>query len=127
MVFTSSPDAPWSSYTPDTIPYKDAKLAIFFETQEMMEDSLVLLRFNCPDPTCDYIGNGWSDLKLNTRATHGKVMWYVYNSFEENRIIAQLFCHQRYMHPLQKDFRARTYVIYSEPITLSHTITAEGP
>lgn len=78
VVFTSSPDAPWSSYTPDVIPYKDPKLAIFFETQEMMEDSLVLLRFNCPDSTCDYIGNGWSDLKLHTRATHGKVMWYVH-------------------------------------------------
>ncbi|KAI0345396.1 hypothetical protein BDW22DRAFT_1354324 [Trametopsis cervina] len=74
VVFTASADAPWSSYTPDAIPYKDSKLSIFFETQEMMEDSLVLLRFNCADSTCDYIGNGWSDLKLHTRATHGKVM-----------------------------------------------------
>ncbi|KAI0683337.1 hypothetical protein BC835DRAFT_1423394 [Cytidiella melzeri] len=74
VVFTSSPDAPWSSYTPDAIPYKDGKLSIFFETQEMMEDSLVLLRFNCPESTCDYIGNGWSDLKLHTRATHGRIM-----------------------------------------------------
>ena len=77
MIFTTSPDAPWASYTPDKIPYKDAKLSISFETQEMMEETLILLRFNCPDPQCDFIGNGWSDLKLHTRATHGKLMWLV--------------------------------------------------
>ncbi|OSD08392.1 hypothetical protein PYCCODRAFT_1379916 [Trametes coccinea BRFM310] len=74
VIFTTSPDEPWSSYTPDKIPYKDAKLSIMFETQEMMEETLILLRFNCPDPQCDFIGNGWSDLKLHTRATHGKLM-----------------------------------------------------
>ena len=75
MIFTTSPDALWASYTPDTIPYKDAKLAISFETQEMMEETLILLRFNCPESDCSFIANGWSDLKLHTRATHGKLMW----------------------------------------------------
>ncbi|KAI0780465.1 hypothetical protein BD413DRAFT_463543 [Trametes elegans] len=74
VIFTTDPEAPWASYTPDKIPYKDAKLSISFETQEMMEETLILLRFNCPDPQCDFIGNGWSDLKLHTRATHGKLM-----------------------------------------------------
>ncbi|KAM5538081.1 hypothetical protein V8D89_008278 [Ganoderma adspersum] len=74
VIFTTSADALWASYTPETIPYKDAKLSISFETQEMMEETLILLRFNCPDSQCDFIGNGWSDLKLHTRATHGKLM-----------------------------------------------------
>ncbi|KAI0807653.1 hypothetical protein C8Q74DRAFT_79098 [Fomes fomentarius] len=74
VIFTTSADDLWASYTPDRVPYKDAKLAISFETQEMMEDTLILLRFNCPDPQCSFIGNGWSDLKLHTRATHGKLM-----------------------------------------------------
>ncbi|KAI0823569.1 hypothetical protein BC628DRAFT_1420857 [Trametes gibbosa] len=74
VIFTTSPDAVWAAYTPDRIPYKDAKLSISFETQEMMEETLILLRFNCPDAQCDFIGNGWSDLKLHTRATHGKLM-----------------------------------------------------
>ena len=43
-----------------------------------MEDTLILLRFNCPDSDCDYIGNGWGDLRLHARATHGKLMWFVY-------------------------------------------------
>ncbi|KIK00343.1 hypothetical protein K443DRAFT_612765 [Laccaria amethystina LaAM-08-1] len=74
VIFTVSPDALFSSYATDAIPYKDVKLGITFETQEMMEDTLILLRFNCPDPDCDYIGNGWGDLKLHVRATHGKLM-----------------------------------------------------
>lgn len=57
--------------------FKDAKLSVYFETRDMMEETLILLRFNCPDPDCDYIGNGWGDLKLHVRATHGKFMWYV--------------------------------------------------
>ena len=81
MIFTTSPDALWVSYTPEHIPYKDAKLAISFETQEMMEETLILLRFNCPDSDCDFIGNGWSDLKLHTRATHGKLMWCVSSTY----------------------------------------------
>nr|VWO98916.1 Reducing polyketide synthase FUB1 (EC (Fusaric acid biosynthesis protein 1) [Ganoderma boninense] len=48
VIFTTSADALWASYTPETIPYKDAKLSISFETQEMMEETLILLRFNCP-------------------------------------------------------------------------------
>ncbi|KDR73781.1 hypothetical protein GALMADRAFT_251582 [Galerina marginata CBS 339.88] len=74
VIFTVSPDAPYSSFAPESIPFKDAKLSVSFETQEMMEDTLILLRFNCADPECDYIGNGWGDLRLHARATHGKLM-----------------------------------------------------
>ncbi|KAG5720335.1 LIM domain and RING finger protein, partial [Termitomyces sp. T112] len=74
VVFTTSPEELFSSYTPESVPYKDTKLSISFETQEMMEETLLLLRFNCPDPDCPYIGNGWGDLKLHVRATHGKLM-----------------------------------------------------
>ena len=57
--------------------FKDTKLSVFFESQEMMEDTLILLRFNCPDSECAYIGSGWADLRLHVRATHGKLMWFV--------------------------------------------------
>src|SRR5882757_2754500 len=57
--------------------FKDSKLSVYFETQEIMEDTLILLRFNCPDSECAYIGNGWGDLKLHVRATHWELMWFV--------------------------------------------------
>lgn len=74
-IFTTSPDADFASYMPDSIPYKDTKLAIFFETEDMMEETLILLRFNCPDAECGYTASGWGDLKLHTRAVHGKMLW----------------------------------------------------
>jgi len=77
VIFTSSPKTEFSAYKPDDISYKDAKLSICFETREMMEETLILLKFNCPDVNCDYIGNGWADLKLHTRAVHFRLMWFV--------------------------------------------------
>ncbi|KAF8810370.1 hypothetical protein BYT27DRAFT_7186816 [Phlegmacium glaucopus] len=74
VIFTASPDAPFSSYNPETMQFKDTKLSVYFETQEMMEDTLILLRFNCPDSECAYIGNGWGDLRLHVRATHAKLL-----------------------------------------------------
>ena len=81
VIFTVSPDALFSSFTLDAMQFKDPKLSVYFETQEMMEDTLILLRFNCPDSECAYIGNGWSDLRLHVRATHGKLMWFVNSHF----------------------------------------------
>lgn len=57
--------------------YNDAKLSIYFETQEIMEESLILLRFNCPDSDCVFIAKGWDDLKTHARTVHGKIMWLV--------------------------------------------------
>ncbi|KAJ7065851.1 hypothetical protein C8F01DRAFT_1126790 [Mycena amicta] len=74
MVITTSPDAVFTAFNTASMPHKDAKLSMFFETQEMMEETLLLLRFNCPDPECDFIGNGWGDIKLHVRASHGRLM-----------------------------------------------------
>jgi len=75
VIFTASHDALFSSFTPDLIPYKDSRLSIFFETEEMREETFILLRYNCPDSVCDYTATGWSDLKLHVRAIHSKLMW----------------------------------------------------
>jgi len=42
-----------------------------------MEDSLLLLRFNCPDKTCDYIAGGWTDLRQHASHRHGAELWCV--------------------------------------------------
>ena len=77
VIFTVSPDTPFSSYTLEAMKFNDPKLSVYFETQEMMEDTLILLRFNCPDSECAYIGNSWGDLRVHVRGTHGKLMWFV--------------------------------------------------
>ncbi|KAF8495377.1 hypothetical protein JB92DRAFT_2747842 [Gautieria morchelliformis] len=72
LVFTRSPDDVFASFTPERIPFKDNKLSIFFESQDMMEETLILLRFNCPDSSCDFTAHGWGDLKMHVRGVHGK-------------------------------------------------------
>ncbi|KAK0196440.1 hypothetical protein F5146DRAFT_1107939 [Armillaria mellea] len=74
VIFTTSEDAPFLSFTDESTPYQDNRLSISFETEEMMQESLILLRFNCPDSDCDFIAKGWADLKLHVRATHNKLM-----------------------------------------------------
>ena len=71
LVFTASPDAQFESFNLDDMQYNDAKLSIYFETQEIMEESLILLRFNCPDSDCVFIAKGWDDLKTHARTVHG--------------------------------------------------------
>ncbi|KAF4615447.1 hypothetical protein D9613_002504 [Agrocybe pediades] len=73
VVFTLLPDALFATYNLDQM-LKDNRLSAYFESQEMMDEALLLLRFNCADKDCDYIGNGWADLRLHSRATHGKLM-----------------------------------------------------
>ncbi|SCV67234.1 BQ2448_5880 [Microbotryum intermedium] len=70
VVFTSSPDRPYLDYPESVVPFSDAKLGISFETREQMDDSLALLRFNCPISTCDSICLGWADLKRHVRSSH---------------------------------------------------------
>ncbi|PBK93301.1 hypothetical protein ARMGADRAFT_929972 [Armillaria gallica] len=74
VIFTTSEDAPFLSFTDESTPYQDTRLSISFETEEMMQESLILLRFNCPDSDCDFIAKGWADLKLHVRAAHNKLM-----------------------------------------------------
>ncbi|KAF8837599.1 hypothetical protein BDN67DRAFT_972749 [Paxillus ammoniavirescens] len=93
VIFTSSPDAEFSSYTPDSIPHKDSKLSIFFETVDMMEETLILLRFNCPVPECDYIASGWGDLKLHVRAMHSRVLCDLCIRFKK------VFAHEHALYP----------------------------
>jgi len=88
VIFTSSSETEFSAYKPDNISYKDSKLSIYFETQEMMEETLILLKFNCPDANCDYIGNGWADLKLHARAVHSRLMWFVLSSILTGRLFS---------------------------------------
>ncbi|GAA5821123.1 hypothetical protein JCM3770_005527 [Rhodotorula araucariae] len=86
VIFTESEDKLFEDYSPESTPFSDTKLGILFETRAQLEDTLSLLRFNCPykpglsDPSsaapdseeqaCDHILSGWSDLKRHVRATH---------------------------------------------------------
>ena len=44
VIFSTSGETLYEHYTPNMIPFSDAKLHISFETSEMMEETLILLR-----------------------------------------------------------------------------------
>ncbi|CAE6427361.1 unnamed protein product [Rhizoctonia solani] len=74
VIFTASPTKVYPDFTPNDIPFSDPKLQISFETKEMMEDTMILLRFNCPDADCDAIAQGWSDLKWHAKDKHDSIL-----------------------------------------------------
>ena len=72
-----------------------------------MEDTLILLRFNCPGESCDYAASGWGDLKLHVRAVHGNLMWYeCFLSLETE--CGRNHAQQRSLYPDEENIRPRT-------------------
>ncbi|KAI8927775.1 hypothetical protein BC831DRAFT_398260, partial [Entophlyctis helioformis] len=70
VVFTGSSDLAFESFTLRGMK-KDAKLAVFFETDQIYDETMVLLRFNCPDPECPVAcPGGWSELRNHVKAAH---------------------------------------------------------
>ncbi|GAA6030555.1 hypothetical protein JCM8097_006203 [Rhodosporidiobolus ruineniae] len=99
VIFTEDEEKPYEAYTAESTPFSDTKLGILFETRAQLDDTLSLLRFNCPfkpalstpasaapsgenaaesapgEPQpCDQILAGWSDLKRHVRAAHGTTL-----------------------------------------------------
>ncbi|KAG0236246.1 hypothetical protein BGW42_003891 [Actinomortierella wolfii] len=71
MIFTRDPEKAFQDYDVKQMAFFDRKLNIYFEDQEMYEDTMVLLRFNCPDPTCEvYCPDGWNQLKSHVKKVH---------------------------------------------------------
>lgn len=58
----------------------DDNLGIKYVRDEIFEDTVLLLRYNCPDEDCDVACLGWPDLHRHVKSKHGKVMWCVFSS-----------------------------------------------
>ncbi|CAO1626040.1 unnamed protein product [Sympodiomycopsis kandeliae] len=74
LIFTKDPEKPFTAFAGPELPYSDAKLKISFEDKESMQDTLILLRFNCPDERCDVASAGWADLKMHARRDHDRLL-----------------------------------------------------
>ena len=49
-------------------------LGVKYEKNDIYEDTVLLLRYNCPDQDCDIACLGWPDLHRHVRSVHHKVM-----------------------------------------------------
>lgn len=52
----------------------DDTLGVKYDNKEIHSDTLLLLRYNCPDPSCDIACYGWPDLHRHVKGQHQKVM-----------------------------------------------------
>ena len=74
MIFTDEAEKRYEDYTESDFHRMDANLGIAYEKPEIFEDTVLLLRYNCPDASCDTACLGWPDLHRHVRSMHHKMM-----------------------------------------------------
>lgn len=75
VVFTDDPSKRFEQFKAVDFVRSDENLGIKYETNEIFEDTVLLLRYNCPDKECDAACLGWPDLHRHVKNRHNKVMW----------------------------------------------------
>ncbi|WPH02824.1 E3 ubiquitin-protein ligase hel2 [Acrodontium crateriforme] len=74
VIFTDEGEKRYEDYVPPDFFKTDRNLGISYEKPEIFEDTVLLLRYNCPDEECDVACMGWPDLHRHVRSVHNKVM-----------------------------------------------------
>jgi E3 ubiquitin-protein ligase ZNF598 len=74
VIFTDDGEKRYEDFKETDFAKKDTNLGIAYDKQEIVEDTVLLLRYNCPDPSCDVACMGWPDLHRHVKSVHHKVM-----------------------------------------------------
>ncbi|KAK5133634.1 hypothetical protein LTR08_007488 [Meristemomyces frigidus] len=74
VIFTDEAEKRFEDYQTSDFFRTDANLGIAYEKPEIFEDTVLLLRYNCPDADCDAACLGWPDLHRHVRNVHHKIM-----------------------------------------------------
>ncbi|KAJ5892253.1 uncharacterized protein N7473_008481 [Penicillium subrubescens] len=74
VIFTDDPERRFEDFEKKDFARTDDNLGIHYEKDEIFEDTVLLLRYNCPDEDCDVACLGWPDLHRHVKSKHGKVM-----------------------------------------------------
>lgn len=75
VLFTKEAEKPFDSYIESDTPFTDKKLNIKFETQEMYNEAMHMLDYNCPYDDCTETSKNWTELKQHVRKTHTLNIW----------------------------------------------------
>ncbi|KAF9884638.1 hypothetical protein FE257_001391 [Aspergillus nanangensis] len=74
VIFTDDHSKRFEDFTSKDFSRKDENLGIEYENDEIFEDTVLLLRYNCPERDCDVACLGWPDLHRHVKSKHGRVM-----------------------------------------------------
>ncbi|MCJ1474621.1 hypothetical protein MMC13_003281 [Lambiella insularis] len=74
VIFTDHPTKRYEGLLQDRFEQVDEILGVKYERKEIHDDTVLLLRYNCPDKDCDIACWGWPDLHRHVKSVHHKVM-----------------------------------------------------
>ncbi|EXJ64827.1 hypothetical protein A1O7_01165 [Cladophialophora yegresii CBS 114405] len=74
VIFTDNTEKRYEDWADNEFVKIDDNLGIKYEKDVILEDTVLLLRYNCPDRDCDVACLGWPDLHRHVRSKHGKMM-----------------------------------------------------
>lgn len=74
VIFTDDATKRFDEYAAADITSADENIGIRYTNEDIVGDTVLLLRYNCPDMACDVAALGWPDLHRHVRTTHHKKM-----------------------------------------------------
>ncbi|KAI0385652.1 hypothetical protein F5Y04DRAFT_268496 [Hypomontagnella monticulosa] len=74
VLFTDDATKRYQDYSDVDVTSTDDNIGIRYTNEDIVGDTVLLLRYNCPDDSCDFAGLGWPDLHRHVRSTHHKKM-----------------------------------------------------
>lgn len=77
MIFSEDGEKRFVDYDEKAIVTVDENLGIKYAAAQILDETRLLLRYNCPEPDCVIACMGWRDLFSHVRTAHNRVMWYV--------------------------------------------------
>jgi hypothetical protein len=81
VIFTKDAEKRFEEFNDSQIIARNDALGIKYDDQAICDDATLLLRYNCPEETCDRACLGWPDLHRHVKHEHGRVMWLVLNDY----------------------------------------------
>ncbi len=74
VIFTDDATKKYEDFAEGDFVQSDENLGIKYEKNVILEDTILLLRYNCPDRDCDVACLGWPHLHRHVKQSHGKMM-----------------------------------------------------
>lgn len=74
VLFTDESTKRYGDYSDADVTSTDDNIGIRYTNEDIVGDTVLLLRYNCPDDSCDFAGLGWPDLHRHVRSIHHKKM-----------------------------------------------------
>lgn len=74
VIFTDDASKRFDEYVAADVTSADENIGIRYTNEDIVGDTVLLLRYNCPDLACDVAALGWPDLHRHVRTTHHKKM-----------------------------------------------------